>query len=182
MLQKVADKIKQDQAHGILVFPDWPARKWYKDFMAYKRAELFFPIGTKLFELEGKTCKGTKWPTKAIVFCGCAHKCHMLNPETKVVHRDPRKPRISSYVIYHPPRTLDSLQSEWGDQLSLEGLRKIGTTEKIPSPTKRQEGGGLKTLPAQQTEAKLPSQPSFPMQSRPTHLSTNPHQRESQKR
>ena len=115
----------------------------------------FFPMGTKLFELEGKTCKGTKWPTKAIVFCGCAQKCHMLNPETQVVHRDPRKPRISSYVIYHPPRNLDSLQSEWGDQFSLEGLRKVSTNkgrERIPPPgegsdvqpsplTKRQEGG-----------------------------------------
>ena len=160
MLQRVADKIKQYRAHGIHIFPDWSARKWYKDFMSFKRTELFFPMGTKLFELEGKTCKGTKWPTKAIVFCVCAHKCHMLNPETQVVHRDPRKPRISSYVIYHPPRNLDSLQSEWGDQFSLDGLRKVSTNkgrERIPPPgegsdvrpsplTKRQEGGSQKGL------------------------------------
>ena len=129
MLQKVAAKIRQDHAHGVLIFPDWPARTWYKDFMSFKRAELFFPIGTKLFELEGKTCRGTKWPTKAIVFCGCSQKCPVFCAETKVVHRDPRKPRISSYVMFYPHRTPDSLQTEWGDLFSLEGLRKVSSTK-----------------------------------------------------
>ena len=42
MLQKVAAKIRQDHAHGVLIFPDWPARTWYKDF-CHLNGTSFFP-------------------------------------------------------------------------------------------------------------------------------------------
>ena len=76
-LMEVVRKIRADNAHGLLVMPDWAYRRWHKQAMLLSRGALVFPKGTKLFELPGRpnSLKGTLWPTRAVLLCGHSPKC-----------------------------------------------------------------------------------------------------------
>ena len=69
-LPEVVAKLKEDQAHSVLVVPNWQGRKWYQQAWQLRLTDLWFPTGTKIFELNGKPCKGTLWPTRALLVCG----------------------------------------------------------------------------------------------------------------
>ena len=72
---EVINKIKEDGAHGILVMPEWPRRRWFKEARKMQRGSLLYPKYTKLFELDGKPAKGTLWATRVMAFCGHTPKC-----------------------------------------------------------------------------------------------------------
>ena len=94
-LPEVVDKIKSDQAHGVLVVPNWRQRRWYKRAESIRLADLWFPTGTKVFELKGKACKGTLWPTRAILVCGHEPKCSAGGYASTTIERDRRKVRFA---------------------------------------------------------------------------------------
>ena len=103
VLPQVVAKLKADKAHGVLVVPDWRRRVWHKHALTLKLASLRFPTGTRLFELGGKPCKGTLWPTRAIFVCGHDPLCPSLGYESGTVLRDLRKVRFTLKPVIIPP-------------------------------------------------------------------------------
>ena len=77
MLYKIAAKIVEDQAHAILVMPDWRYRVWHKQLMGLSMGDLIFPKGTKMFELNGTPCKGTLWETRVVFYVGMTKNAHL---------------------------------------------------------------------------------------------------------
>ena len=61
------------------------------------------PTGTKLFELSGKPCKGTLWPTRVMFLCGHDPPCPSLGFESGNIKRELRKKRFSLKPIVIPP-------------------------------------------------------------------------------
>ena len=50
LLPQVIAKIREDQAHGILVAPEWKLSRWHKEAMRMSLGDWLFPKGTKLFD------------------------------------------------------------------------------------------------------------------------------------
>ena len=57
-LDEVLAKIIRDEAHALLVMPQWELRSWYKLASKLTLEELFFPKYTKVFSLDGDVVKG----------------------------------------------------------------------------------------------------------------------------
>ncbi len=74
-LAKVVRKIREDGAHGILIIPDWQYTKWYKELSPHVLSSVLFSKGSRVFELGGEVCKGVRWPTRAVHFCGHTPLC-----------------------------------------------------------------------------------------------------------
>ena len=67
MLPEVVSKLKRDQAHAILVVPNWERLIWHKKAMEMALADWVIPKRTRLFELPGRTepLKGILWEARA---------------------------------------------------------------------------------------------------------------------
>ena len=105
ILREALAKLKQDQAHGVLVMPKWPRWRWYKQAQALRLVELEYPKGTKFFKLNGRPCKGTHWPVTVMLVCGHNQKCRVQHDGTIVVLRDLRRVRfdLTRNLQYDPP-------------------------------------------------------------------------------
>ena len=90
LLSKVVQRIKSDHAHGIIIVPDWGYTKWYKELLPFWKRDVLFEKGCKVFELGGKICNGTRWPTRAILFDPRSPHCSkpQTKPTSKVYKKD----------------------------------------------------------------------------------------------
>ena len=68
LLPAVVRKLRQDQAHAILVVPNWERLKWQQQAMKMALADWVLPKGTRLFDLPGRTepLRGILWEARAI--------------------------------------------------------------------------------------------------------------------
>jgi len=57
-LAEAVEKVARDQAHAVLVSPEWTKRKWHKEARAMEVRHLMWPRGTKVFEMPGHTLPG----------------------------------------------------------------------------------------------------------------------------
>ena len=61
LLPQTVSKLKQDQGHMVLVAPGWFSKRWFQDTHPMSVREVRYPVGTKLFSLYGRVCKGKRW-------------------------------------------------------------------------------------------------------------------------
>ena len=66
-MRRVVEKVVADRCQMILVVPNWSTCPWFKTLKKYVGAQCYFPSGSKLFELGGKACKGTRWGTWVVM-------------------------------------------------------------------------------------------------------------------
>ena len=87
MMDRVVDKLRDDNAHAILVMPDWPYMKWHKPAMDMAVGSLIFSKGSRVFQLNGTLSGATKWDTRIVRVCLHTPRCtpdHVL-PQGEVV-------------------------------------------------------------------------------------------------
>ena len=93
LLPRVVKKISEDRAHGILIIPDWPYTRWFKELIPHMQAQVLFEKGARVFELNGQICKGVRWPTRAVLFCGHTPLCQI----------PPYRSSAKGGLLYPPP-------------------------------------------------------------------------------
>lgn len=86
MMQRVVDKLREDQAHAILVAPEWPTKAWWQALQAMVAWRWRIPAGSKTFMLYNRPCGPTRWPVQVMVICGADLRCGMLQLQSGVVH------------------------------------------------------------------------------------------------
>lgn len=75
MLEEVVARIKKENAHVVLVMPEWTYRDWHKEAMDLVVDSVFFRRGTSIFELKGRPTPFVKWPVRIALLCGHKKKC-----------------------------------------------------------------------------------------------------------
>ncbi len=75
LLPRVVKKIQEDGAHGVLIVPEWAWSRWHKQLIHFRQADILIPRGSRIFELAWQICRGTRWPTRAILVCGHTPPC-----------------------------------------------------------------------------------------------------------
>jgi hypothetical protein len=70
LLSQVVDKVRRDRAKIILICPDWNNQKYFWDLQDMVLKRKFFPVGTPVFELNGRACDPPKWGTWAFLLDG----------------------------------------------------------------------------------------------------------------
>ena len=66
-LDRVLAKLVKDGAHGILVLPEWPRRKYFQTAMNLCLDQIHFPKGFKFFERPGWMARGLQWPVRVVL-------------------------------------------------------------------------------------------------------------------
>eukprot|EP00667_Euglena_gracilis_P019564 EG_transcript_20987 len=83
---KVAKKLQKDPCDAICILPDWN-RGWVRELVRKATKKLYFPPGTKLFEVDGKPMGGVRWGVWALLIEGNKPPANTSNPKKpKVVH------------------------------------------------------------------------------------------------
>ena len=83
LLGRVLEKIIADRAHGILVLPDWPRRRYLPKAQDLCMHFIQYPRGFKFFEREGwRRARGLKWPVSVMFVCGHLPRCTFSNKDT----------------------------------------------------------------------------------------------------
>ena len=93
---KVAKKLRKSNCDAICVLPDWQ-RGWVTELLRNAARKMYFPAGTKLFEVNGKPVGGTHWGVWALLIKGNPHKD--TNTQTRVVTLKNRMFKQN----FHPP-------------------------------------------------------------------------------
>jgi len=75
LLDQVLEKIIQDQAHGILVLPEWNRRRFLRKATALCLDEIIFPEGFCFFKRPTWVSKGLRWPVRVMLVCGHSPRC-----------------------------------------------------------------------------------------------------------
>ena len=74
-LEEVVARVKSENAHMVLVMPEWTYREWHKEAMDLVVDSVFYKRGTSIFELKGRPTPFVKWPVRIALLCGHAQKC-----------------------------------------------------------------------------------------------------------
>ena len=52
LFETVVRKVAEDKAECILIIPDWPTKRYWRDVRQMKKAEVYYPPVTQVFELD----------------------------------------------------------------------------------------------------------------------------------
>ena len=69
LCKKVAEKLKTSQSNAICILPAWE-RGWTKELVRKATKRIFFPPGTRLFEISGKPVGPIRWGGWALFISG----------------------------------------------------------------------------------------------------------------
>jgi hypothetical protein len=61
MLDKLVKKIVTDGVEALVVYPDWPRRRFYKRLQELADGVMYWPAGVSFFELKDQKVRPTKW-------------------------------------------------------------------------------------------------------------------------
>jgi hypothetical protein len=61
ILDKLVKKIVIDGVEALVVYPDWPRRRFYKRLQELADGVMYWPAGVSFFELKDQKVRPTKW-------------------------------------------------------------------------------------------------------------------------
>ena len=71
LIPRVLDKIRQDQAHGLLCLPVWKTAPWWRDLQRVQRGKMIIVQGEPIFQdPDGKSLPPPRWATLFTRFSG----------------------------------------------------------------------------------------------------------------
>ena len=95
MMEQVVTKIRANQAHGIVVAPEWPTKVWWEPLQRLAVWRWRLSSGTKVFELGHRPCKPTRWAVQILVVCGADPPCSLLDLRAGNIHAETIKAQSS---------------------------------------------------------------------------------------
>ena len=69
-LGKVVSKIRADKARAVLIVPNWQGHQWFQEARDMTQKRVFYPEGSKVFEVEHGRVGGVKWGVWALLVDG----------------------------------------------------------------------------------------------------------------
>ena len=80
LLHKVLAKVIKDEAHAVVVLPEWPNKSFFALAKKLEIASVRFGCDVGIFERHGRPLKSMRWNVQAIFVCGNRAKCPIHGP------------------------------------------------------------------------------------------------------
>ena len=122
---EVLAKVKEDEAHCILIIPEWKRRRCFKEMRDLRLLDLRYPEGVPFFELPGKRKRPLPWKLRVAYLCGHKERCRSNEvlctaiQEKKVVLRKAKNgPKSHGQCPFKKPRWNMLIQPRYAVQKS----------------------------------------------------------------